>query len=54
MADINDIKAATSTLEAAIDKLTTDLANSKGPDTQPEVDAINALTAKVEAIQVPA
>lgn len=54
MANINDILTAVNVLNGSVDTLITNLQNlPKGEDTQPAIDAINAVTAKIQAIQLP-
>ena len=54
MANVNDVLVAITALDSAIDALIVNINNIKGADTQPAVDAINSVTAKVQAIQIPA
>lgn len=53
MANVNDVLTAVTNLNAAVDTLVSNIQNIKGTDTQPAIDAINAVTAKIQAIQLP-
>lgn len=56
MANVNDVLTAVNNLNGAVDTLITNIGsiNIQGADTQPAIDAINAVTAKIQAIQLPA
>jgi hypothetical protein len=55
MANINDILTAVNNLNGAVDTLITNIGNinTQGGDTQPAIDAVNVITAKIQAIQLP-
>lgn len=53
MKNLQDVLDATTALSAAIDTLIQGIGNIKSVDLTPAVDAINAVTAKIQAIQLP-
>lgn len=53
MKNLQDVLDATTALSTAIDTLIQGIGNIKSVDLTPAVDAINAVTAKIQAIQLP-
>lgn len=53
MANVNDVLNAVTNLNSAVDTLVANIQNIKGTDTQPAIDAINSVTAKIQSIQLP-
>lgn len=53
MANVNDVLTAVQNLSTAVDTLVANIQNLKPADTQPAIDAINAVTAKIQAVQIP-
>lgn len=53
MKNLQDVLDATTALSTALDTLITGIGNIKSIDMTPAVDAINAVTMKIQVIQLP-
>ena len=53
MKNLQDVLDAVTALSTALDTLITGIGNIKSVDLTPAVDAINAVTTKIQAIQLP-